>query len=149
MKELRGKASAKVLAPLEASFALLHAIERYPSWNRDLFREVEVLERDDSGAPARAWANLRVARGRFVKDFELVVAVRAERPNAVYVERIPNEPSDEERLKLTWALHEEGQTRVALSFAAALSSLPSFLPLRGVGDQIAGSLVKAVARALA
>ena len=148
MKQLRGQASGTVLAPIDESYALLLAIERYPSWNSKAFREVEVLERDHDGGPTKAWAKLRVARGRFSRDFELVVAVRAERPSAVYVERIPNEPSDAERLDLTWALQEERGTRIALRFSAVLSSLPSFLPLGGAGDQIAGSLVSAVARAL-
>lgn len=174
MKELQGRASATVPAPIETSFAVVYAVEAYPRWNRDLFREVEVLERDQDGGPSKARAKLRVARGRFVREFELLVAIRAERPNAVYIERIPHEPSDEERLQLTWTLRANGSTSsggpaggptgdgatssggpagggptdIALTFAAALSSLPSFLPLGGAGDQIARSLVDGVARAL-
>ncbi len=137
-----------MLAPIDKSFALLQAIERYPSWNANVFREVEVLERGPDGHAAKAWAKLRVVRGRFRKDFELVVAVRARRPSAVYVERIPNEPSDGERLELTWSLQDEGATRIALRFSATLSLLPPFMPLGGAGDQIAASLVRAVGRAL-
>lgn len=148
MKQLHGQASGTVLASIDESFALLQAIERYPRWNANVFREVEVLERDPEGHAAKAWAKLRVARGRFTKDFELVVAVRAQRPSAIYLERIPNEPSDGERLELTWSLHDEGVTRIALRFSASLSSLPSFMPLGGTGDQIAASLVRAVGRAL-
>ncbi|MBV8991320.1 MAG: hypothetical protein JO372_22405 [Solirubrobacterales bacterium] len=150
MKEFHGTAGTTVLAPLERSFATVYAVEDYPSWNRDLFRAVDVLERDADGGASKARATLRVARGRFVKEFELLVAVRAERPKAVYIERIPHEPSDEEGLQLIWGLKgDQERTHIELRFAAAISSLPSFLPLGGAGDQIARSLVQGVTRALA
>ncbi len=152
MKEIQGKATTTLLAPIENSFALVYAVEDYPRWNSEVFRAVEVLDRGADGAASKARAKLRVARGRFARDFELIVAVRAEPPKAVYIERIPHGPSDQERLQLTWALQaaqpEDGRTQLALSFATALTSLPSLLPLGGAGDQMARSLVEGVARAL-
>jgi ribosome-associated toxin RatA of RatAB toxin-antitoxin module len=148
VKRITGVASGVVDAPLEECFALLEAVDRYPAWNPELVPEVEVLERTDDGRPARARVKLRVARSRFSKDLELVVAVRADRPMTVHLTRLPNEPSDEERLELTWRLHAAGKTRIELELDAVASLLPAFIPLRGLGDLIARRLLAAATRAL-
>jgi ribosome-associated toxin RatA of RatAB toxin-antitoxin module len=148
MKEIQGRASAIVDAPLDACFALLEALERYPVWNPDLVREVEVLERDGDGTPATARVMLHVAQGPLAKDFELVVAVRAERPRAILLSRIPNEPSDPERLELAWRLQPDDETRIELDFDAAASSVPGIVPLPRIGDLIARRFLDAAVAAL-
>jgi hypothetical protein len=148
VKRITGVASAVVAAPIDDCFALLEAVARYPAWNPELVPEVEILEWDGDGRPARARAKLRVARGPFSRDLELVVGVRADRPTAVRLIRIPNEPSDEERLELTWRLQANGGTRIELELDAVASLLPGFIPLRGLGDLIARRLLAAATRAL-
>ncbi len=148
MKELRGSASAVVGESVEESFRLLAAVDRYPTWNGAPFREVDVLELDREGNPVRARATVHLSLSPFGKAFELVVSVRTERPTAVYLTRIPNEPSDHERMELAWRLREDGGTRIELGFEAVVSFLPRFVPLAGVGDRIAESVVGSAARTL-
>jgi hypothetical protein len=148
MKQISGRASSVVAAPVENCFALLEAVHRYPVWNGDLVREVKVLESDADGRPARAWARIHVAQNRFAKNFELVVAVRAEPMRAVCLTRLPNESSDPEQLVISWRLHRDARTRIGLEFHATVSFLPSVVPLFGVGDLIADTLMDAAARAL-
>ncbi len=148
MKEFRGRAAAIVTASVEESFRLLAAVDRYPSWNADLFREVEVFERGGDGQPLRARARLRIPRSPLSREFELVVAVRTQWPQAVYLTRIPYEPSDEERMQLAWRLWDAGGTRIELEFEAAVSFVPGFLPLGGAGDKIAQTVLRGAATTL-
>ena len=138
-----------VSASLEESFRLLAAVDRYPSWNARVFREVEVLERDGQGQPLRARARVHIARGPFGHEFELLVTVRTDWPHAVHLTRIPYEPSDEERMRLAWRLKDDGGTLIELEFEAAVAFLPRFLPLPGIGDLIAESVLKGAATTLA
>jgi hypothetical protein len=62
MKSIEGRASAVVGSAVEDCFALLAAVDRYPCWNGELVREVEVLERDGEGHPARARRALNSSR---------------------------------------------------------------------------------------
>jgi Polyketide cyclase / dehydrase and lipid transport len=148
MKQINGRASSIVAAPVEDRFALLETVHRYPTWNGDLVREVEVLEWDVDGRPSRARARIHVARRPFAKNFELVVAVTAEPMRAVCLTRLPNEPSDPEQLVISWRLHRNTVTRIELELHASVSFLPSVLPLPGVGGLIADTLMDAAARAL-
>jgi ribosome-associated toxin RatA of RatAB toxin-antitoxin module len=148
MKELRGTASAVVSASREQSFRLLAAVDRYPSWNAGMFREVEVLELDGHGQPKRARARMHIALSPLHREFELEVAVRTDWPHAVYLTRIPYEPSDQERMELAWRLADDGPTRIELGFEAAISVLPRFLPLPRVGDLIAQSMLASAATTL-
>lgn len=149
MKEIQGRASASVDARQEDCFSLLAAIDRYPEWNGELVREVQVLESDREGRPSTARAVLHVAQSPFGKGFELIVAARPEPPGRVHITRVPNEASDRERLDLVWRLHRnEPTTLIELDFRALVSFLPGFLPLGGVGDQIAQALVDAAASAV-
>lgn len=148
MRELVGQCSAKVPGTVEQAFALLRRVDGYPSWNGDLFAEVRALERDADGNPVKAWAKLRVGRGRLGREIELVVSVVAQTPNAVYIERLPNDPSDRERMELTWRVRQAGDTEISLDLKASVASLPSFVPVGRLGDQIARSLVMSAAAAL-
>ena len=148
MKEIRGNAEATVGAPAADCYALLAAVDRYPSWDSDLFREVEVLSRDAAGRVERAAVVLRLRQGPIGRDLELVVAVRGDPPDLVQITRLPNEPTDPERLTLTWRLQAGARTRIELDFEASVSSLPAFVPLPRVGDQLARSVMDAAVGAL-
>jgi hypothetical protein len=148
MKRLQGQASKTVDASIDRCFAVLRAVDGYPSWDPELFQAVDVLEQDAEGNPVRAHAKLRVVRSGFTREFDLIVAVHAKYPGAVHVQRIPHDAADQEKLDLAWTLEADGATRITLAFSAAIASIPSLLPLRGAGDGIAGHLVGSVARAL-
>ena len=128
-------------APLAACFAVLAAVDRYPCWS-DFVREVVDVERDDDGRPRRAHVVVHVAQSPFGKRFEFDVAIRTEPPRAVRVTRLPSTPS------LSWSLLEGRGTRVGLNFSASVSFLPSLVPLPGVGDLIAGTLLDEAAAEL-
>lgn len=147
MKHLDGRASSVVSAPLAACFAVLAAVDRYPSWS-DFVREVVDVERDDDGRPRRAHVVVHVAQSPFGKRFEFDVAIRTEPPRAVRVTRLPSTPSDADRFSLSWSLLEGRGTRVGLNFSASVSFLPSLVPLPGVGDLIAGTLLDEAAAEL-
>lgn len=148
MKQLDGRASAVVSAPLGACFSLLAAIERYPSWCGAFVREVNDIERDDGGRPRRAHVRVHVAQSPFAKDYEFDAGVRIEPLRAVQLSRLPCGPGDLERLVLTWSLIDAHGTRIGLEFSAGVSFLPRLVPLPGVGDLIADTLLEAAARAL-
>jgi ribosome-associated toxin RatA of RatAB toxin-antitoxin module len=145
MKHLDGHASAVVRATPSTCFALLSDVERYPSWSGEFIREVLSVERDGDGRAQRAHVLVHVAQSPFAKDYGFDVAVRAELPHAVYLSRLPSNSSDRERLSLSWSLAEvqvEGHgTRIELELLASVSFLPEFLPLPGVGDLVAGTLL--------
>lgn len=148
MKSIDGRASASVHAGAEECFALLAAIHRYPAWTGELVREVQVLEWDGTDQPASARVTLHVARSPLVKDFELVVSVQATPIESVLLTRVPNEASDREELEIHWRLHPDGGTRIEVSFHAVTPRVPSFVPLGGVGDEIADTLLHAAVKAL-
>lgn len=136
MKDLQGRANAEVAVPLEDCFELVAAIDRYPSWF-DVVREVEVLERDEDGRPLTARIELHIPQSPFGTDFELVVAVETDPPMAVMLTKIPDGPDDRERAHLSWRMQHGESTYVEFEFDAAVSFLPAFLPLGGMGDVVA------------
>lgn len=147
MKELHGSASASVAAPIEECFALVEAIDRYPSWYPDVVRGAEILERTGDGNPARARAMLHASVGPIVKDFDLVLAVTVERFSTVMLTRIPHDSSDPERFEVIWRLESGPETRLQLTLDANLS-VPRLLPVGGIGDSMAAGFVTAAASAL-
>jgi ribosome-associated toxin RatA of RatAB toxin-antitoxin module len=148
VKELHGTASASVAAPVEECFALLEALDRYPIWYPEVVREAEVLDRDDDGHPTKARATLHVAHGPLIKDFNLLLAIRIDRPAMVKLTRIPHGPSDSEQFEVTWRLeHALDATRISLELDANLS-VPRLVPLGSVGDAMAQGFVSAAFRAL-
>jgi ribosome-associated toxin RatA of RatAB toxin-antitoxin module len=148
VKALTGSATQVVQAPIETCFDLLIAVESYPRWHPAVVRNVEVVERSDDGHATRARTALHVVVGPVTKDFTLVMAVVTIRPQSVTLTRIPHGPSDAEEFGVRWRLVEENSaTRINLDVEANLS-VPRFLPLGGVGDQLAGGFVTAAAGAL-
>jgi hypothetical protein len=149
MKHLDGRAGAVMQAPIGMCFRLLEAVERYPGWCGEFIREVSSVERGDDGRPVRAHVVVYVAQSPFGKRFEFDATIRTEPPRRVYLSQLPSSQDDRDRVSLSWSLTEEGErTHIGLEFAAAVSFLPSVLPLPGVGDLIAGALLDAAAREL-
>jgi polyketide cyclase/dehydrase/lipid transport protein len=147
VKELRGHAVGSAAAPVEECFSLLEAIDGYPSWYPEVVREAQVVERDDRDRPTRARVTLHLSQGPLVKDFRLLMDIRAERPSTVRLTRVPNDPSDHEQFEVTWRLQPSAGTRIELQLEANLS-VPRFLPLGGIGDALAGGFVAAAVKAL-
>jgi ribosome-associated toxin RatA of RatAB toxin-antitoxin module len=148
MKELIGAATTKVGVPIEKCFALLEAVERYPDWHPEVVREVDVVERDGEGRPSKARARLHVARGPVVRDFDLLMEVRAQRPQSVTLTRIRHGPSDHEQFGVRWHLREQDAgTGIRLGVEATLS-VPRLVPVGGIGDAIAEGFVAAAAKEL-
>jgi hypothetical protein len=147
MKELHGTASASVAAPIEECFALVEAIDRYPSWYPDVVREAEIVERNTDGHPTRARATLHASVGPFVKDFELLLLVTEEQLRTVKLNRIPHDRGDPERFEVIWHLQPGRETRIDLILNANLS-VPRLLPVGGIGDSMAAGFVAAAATAL-
>jgi Polyketide cyclase / dehydrase and lipid transport len=149
MKHLDGRADAVVNVPIATCFSVLAAVERYPDWSGEFIRAVTVLDRDAGGLPVRAHVIVHVAQSPFGKTFEFDAAIRAEPPRAVHVTRLPGGPSHPDRFSVSWLLHGEGHgTRIELEFAATVSFLPGLLPLPGVGELVARSLLDAAVREL-
>jgi hypothetical protein len=149
MKHLDGRADTLVNVPITTCYALLAAVERYPSWCGEFIREVASVEHGDDGRPSRARVVVYVAQSPFGNRFEFDAAIRTEPPRAVHLSRLESSPADRDRFSLFWSLGErEGTTRIELEFAAAVSFLPSVLPLPGVGDLVAGALLDAATREL-
>jgi ribosome-associated toxin RatA of RatAB toxin-antitoxin module len=148
VKELNGAASTVVRAPIDRCYALLEAVERYPEWHPEVVRNVEVVERDGDGRPAKARTQLHVARGPLVKDFNLLMNVATTPPESISLTRIAHDPSDHEQFEVRWRLHEEGgATSIRLDVHANLS-IPRMVPVGGLGDSMADGFVVAAAKAL-
>ncbi len=144
MKELHGTASAEVAAPVGECFALVEAVEEYPGWYPENVKQVYVVERSPDGRPLATRAQLHVAYGPLVRDFDLLLAVAAEAPHQVKLTRVPHDASDPERFEVTWRL---APGRIALNLWANLS-VPRLVPVGGVGTAMAEGFVGAAARAL-
>jgi ribosome-associated toxin RatA of RatAB toxin-antitoxin module len=147
VKELRGTATGVVSAPVDQCFALLEAVDGYPSWYPEVVREATVVESNPDGRPTKVHTNLHVSHGLIVKDFMLMLAVDVERPSTVTLSRIPSGPSDRQRFAVTWRLEDEGQTRIRLELDANLS-VPRLVPVGGIGEAMAEGFVSAATRAL-
>ncbi len=147
VKEISGTASTDVSAPIEDCFALLLAVDGYPSWYPEAVREAEVVQRGAGGDPEIVRATLQAAIGPVAKEFHLLMAVEASRPRSVTLRRVPHGPSDRERFDVTWELERASDTRIRVRLAANLS-IPRMLPVGGVGDAMANGFVRAAAKAV-
>jgi len=147
VKELQGRATGELELAPEECFALLAAVERYPEWI-EFVREVELLERERRGKPGKAWAALHIPQSPFGTDFELLVAVRTRRPAMITLTRVPESPTDLDRLELIWRMSGNGSTRLEFEFDVAASFVPAFLPVGGAGEALAQAGIDAVLDAL-
>ena len=134
-------------APVEECLAVLEAVDRYPAWCPEMVRDVEVLERDPRGQPSRVRTKLHVSRGPLVKNFDLILVVVVEPPDAVKLTRPADTPSPQQ-FDVAWRLRDGGQTTIELRLHAKLN-VPRFMPLGGVGNALAEGFVAAAASAIA
>jgi hypothetical protein len=149
VKELTGTASSSTEATPDQAMAFLEDIDRYPTWHPEVIKEAHVLERDPQGHPTKAHCKLHVERGPMTRDFDLMMAVTVDPSGTIKLSRIPHEPSDGERFNVTWSVARGNpSTRIQLDLLADLN-VPRFIPLGGVGDEIAQGMVSAATRALA
>jgi ribosome-associated toxin RatA of RatAB toxin-antitoxin module len=150
MKELHGFASTVVSASPRECYSLLLAVDRYPSWYPEVVRETVVVERDENGSPTAVRATLNVAAGPLVRQFRVLLAVRAVPSEVVELSRIPHDPSDHEAFAVSWRLRANAAgagTRIELALDANLS-VPRLLPVGGIGDSLAQGFVTAAAAAI-
>jgi ribosome-associated toxin RatA of RatAB toxin-antitoxin module len=148
LKQLQGSASAEIELPVEDCFALLVSIDRYPAWF-EVVREVEILDREPDGRPRLARVELHVPQSPFGTQFSFMVAVEADRPEAMQLTKLPDGPADEDRLELTWRMRENGWTEIEFEFDAVVSFVPGYLPVGAAGDVIAEAILDAATTALA
>jgi hypothetical protein len=147
MKELSGSAETTVAATRDESFALLAAVDRYPSWLGDAVREVEVLATGADGRATQVRTVLHVAAGPIVRDFHLVMDVSYREGEEVDLSRVPREGSEDDRFEVVWRVGSGPTTRIAIELTATLE-VPRLLPLGGVGDRLAQGFVDAAKREL-
>lgn len=143
MKDLRGSASTAITATPEQTIALLAAVDRYPTWYPQVIREVEVLERDEGGVPRRARTTVHLAIGPLANDYHFEISVEVQ-SSAVLLARIPDGPSDPQRLEINWHVrpHELGVD------VTARLDVPRFLPVGGAGESVAQGFAEAARREL-
>jgi ribosome-associated toxin RatA of RatAB toxin-antitoxin module len=146
VKELQGRGSAELDVPAKDCFELLVAVERYPEWF-EMVSEVEILEDEQGETPGLARVELHVPQSPFGTHFELFVAVRTER-SAITLTRVPDGPSDRNRLELCWQVRGRKSTRLEFEFDAAASFVPAFIPVEGAAEVIADAAIEAVREAL-
>ena len=147
MKALEGSAETTIAADPEACFALVAAVERYPSWNSGAIREVEVLESNAAGRATRVRSAVKVAAGPITRDFDLVMDVDYRDPEVVSLSRVPHKRSDPERFEVVWRVSGGPSTRLAVALTATLE-VPRLAPVGGIGDRLAQAFVDAAKREL-
>ena len=147
MKDLRGQATGTASADAEHCFAVLLAVDDYPTAYPEVIRQVEVLERGRDGSPRLARATVHVSVGPVQRDFELTVKVSRERNRLVRLTRVPNDRSDRERVTLTWQISPGPPTRLTVRLRARLD-VPRVIPTQGAGPAVARSLLEAALRTL-
>jgi ribosome-associated toxin RatA of RatAB toxin-antitoxin module len=146
-RHFHGEAAQVVAAPLEECFALLAAVGRYPDWCPDIVRDVDVLDRSSDGQPSQVRMRMHIARGAFMREFDLFLAIVVEPPRVVTLTRVTDHPTNQE-FTATWLLRPVGSTRLALRLDATLR-VPLYVPAGGVGDAVAEGFIAAACRALA
>jgi ribosome-associated toxin RatA of RatAB toxin-antitoxin module len=148
VKEVQGSARTRVELPAEDCFAVLASIDRYPAWF-EFVRDVEILEREPDGRPRLARVAVHVPQSPFGTDFSFVVSVQDDRPAAMQFTKLPDGPTDQDRLELMWRVRENRSTEIEFEFDAAVSFVPGYLPVGAFGDVIAAAILHAATTALA
>lgn len=146
-REFHGEAAEVAAAPREVCLSLVAAVDRYPDWCAEVIREVEVLDRGVDGHPIRVRMTMHIARGGFVREFNLFLAIVVEPPGSVRLTRVTDHPTNQE-FNATWTLRPAASTRVALDLDAKLR-VPWYIRGGGIGDAIAEAFVGAACRRLA
>jgi hypothetical protein len=140
-RRLTGSAHETIDAPAGTCLRVLGEVGRWPEWfNR--VRRVEVLERRPDGTPAC------VAIEASVLGFHprLVATVAVDAASRIELERVPNEPGDDEVLRLTVSVEPRGAQAVARTDIEAHVDVPRLVPLpHAVADRFAAELLHALA----
>lgn len=147
MKHLHGSARATVEAPTEGCFALLAALEAYPTWYPDVVKEVKVVERGPDGLVLRAEAKLHLAYGPVSRDLDLLLAVSVSSPELVQLTHVPRGVSSGASFDATWQLEDHAGTDLRLELDATMP-VPRLVPLGRVGNAFADGFMQAAVRAL-
>jgi hypothetical protein len=142
MKHLHGAAHANVDRPIEDCFALLAALEAYPSWYPDVVREVEVVEYGEDGLALRAATKLHLSYRPVSRDLDLLLAVRARRPGFVQLTHVPRGASSGASFDATWRLEDHAGTHLELELDATMP-VPRLVPLGRVGKAFAAGFMQA------
>jgi len=141
MKELSATASASVGASAERCVSFLAEVGGYPSWYPSVVRSASVLERDDSGVPTLARAEVHLALGPISHDLGLLLAVAVDPTREVRLTREASDASDGELFSLVWRASGGPPTALQLELSASVG-VPRFAPggarrgafARGFGD---------------
>jgi hypothetical protein len=107
---------------------------------------VEVLDRGVDGHPIRVRMTMHIARGGFVREFNLFLAIVIEPPGSVRLTRVTDHPTNQ-KFNATWTLRLAASTRIALELDAKLR-VPWYIRAGGIGDAIAKAFVGAACRRL-
>jgi hypothetical protein len=148
VKTLTASASAVTAAGPDRCLEVLRAIEEYPRWYPRNIQSAEILERDGDGAPTRAKVRLYISIGPFERSLPFHVTVSEPAPTEIHYTRIPKSGDDRETFTAIWRVIGSSpgtgpeQTTVEIAFDAELA-VPRLVPTGGVGDMLAGSLIKA------
>ena len=89
---------------------------------------------------------MHIARGGFVREFNLFLAIVIEPPGSVRLTRVTDHPTNQE-FNATWTLRPAASTRIALKLDAKLR-VPWYIRAGGIGDTIVEAFVGAACRRL-
>ncbi len=142
MKHLHGGARANIDVPIEDCFALLAALDAYPSWYPEVVREVAVVESGEDGTPLRAETKLHLSYGPVSRDLDLLLALRVSRPGLVQLTHVPRGASSGASFDAIWRLADHAGTELELELDAVMP-LPRLVPLGGVGNAFAAGFMRA------
>ncbi|MGH2842751.1 MAG: SRPBCC family protein [Solirubrobacteraceae bacterium] len=150
MRELSAEATGVAAQPIQIVYTLLRDLEGYPNWYPDGARSVAAVERDAEGAAVSVDAVLAAAAGPLRKSFAMRLAVRAQRPTLVSLERLADARGDHEALGIEWRLRELGArgTEITVKMNANLD-VPALLPLGSVARDVANGFLNAALARLA
>lgn len=147
MREISASATGVAKQKIDVAFTRLRAIDTYPDWYPDAAKRVEVIKRDEQGAPLEVDATLAAVAGPLRKNFDVRLEVQTEQPTLVALVRVADDRGDHEALAITWRLRElaADETEVTVEMNAHLD-LPPFLPVGSVAQEVAnGFLAAAIA----
>jgi hypothetical protein len=142
VKEFHGAAAGPVSASLAECLALLQDVASYPDWYPEVVRRVEVEGPATGEGRTVARTTLHAGLGPLEHDFEFVIEVSRPGPDTIRLARVPNEPTDPERLTLVWRVCAGADTELAVELEALLD-VPRLLPLAGAGDAVARGFLAA------
>jgi hypothetical protein len=141
VKRLRGAASGVAAASVEDCLHVLLSVDGYKRWYPGVVRKADVTARDEHDRPTRADVVLHIQIGPFSKDLPLLLDVDLGTPGTVRLSRVPEHASDKETFEVLWRVEAGEKSAVSVQLDANLD-VPRLVPTAGIGDAMAGSLVR-------